>query len=70
MDSYVPNWAGAGQFEYSGGYWPKATIFLNSFAHVSWTAADYFLGVRRYFFEINDSTGKVFNLEVNDLIGL
>jgi hypothetical protein len=33
-------------------------------------SADYFLGVRRYFFEINDSTSKVFNLEVNDLIGV
>jgi hypothetical protein len=33
-------------------------------------SADYFLGVRLYFFEVNDSTAKVFNLEVNDLLGL
>jgi len=32
--------------------------------------ADYFRGVRRYFFEINHSTGTVFNLDVHDLIGL
>jgi hypothetical protein len=32
--------------------------------------ADYFRGVRRFFLEINHSTGMVFDLEANDLIGL
>jgi hypothetical protein len=32
--------------------------------------ADYFRGVRQFFFEINRSTGMVFDLEANDLIGL
>jgi hypothetical protein len=59
-----------GQSEYFGGCWSKAAIFLNSFAHVSWTPQIIFAVSGGTSLKLSTRQGTIFNLEVYDLIGL